>query len=247
MHCSDVQQKLILFDLDSTLVNLDRHYVIAFARAMWEVFGVDAGFDLTRSQGNTISQIVRCTCHDLGIPPRLVETRLGDVVRLYGEAAVALFEDNLHWAVLPGVAPLLAALQDGGHALGLVTGSIAATVRVVLERSGLQAYFPVCVCGDEGDEKLELLRLATQRATAVYHRPHADGLVVVGDSVRDVRAGRQMGAWTVAVATGQHSPERLAQEGANVVLPNLADWRTALVAILYEHQDLQPLQPALVD
>jgi phosphoglycolate phosphatase-like HAD superfamily hydrolase len=247
LHCSDVQQKLILFDLDSTLVNLDRYYVMAFARAMREVFGVDEGFDLTKSQGNTIAQIVRCTCHDLGIPARLVETRLDDVVRLYGEAAVALFEDDLHWAVLPGVASLLEALRDGGHALGLVTGSIAATGRVVLERSVLQACFPVCVCGDEGDEKLELLRLATQRATAAYHLPQVNGLVVVGDSVRDVRAGRQMGAWMVAVATGQHSPERLAQEGVNVVLPNLADWRVALVAILHEHQDLQPLQPALVD
>lgn len=247
MHCSDAQQKLILFDLDSTLVNLDRYYVIAFARAMREVFGVGEGFDLAKSQGNTIAQIVRCTCHELGIPARLVETRLDDVVRLYGEAAVALFEDDLAWAVLPGVAPLLEALQGGGHALGLVTGSVTATVHVVLERSGLQAHFPVCVCGDEGDEKLELLRLAQQRASAVYHLPHANGLVVVGDSVREVRAGRQMGAWVVAVATGQHSPKSLAQEGADVVLPSLADWRAALVAILNDNQSLQPLQPALVD
>jgi beta-phosphoglucomutase-like phosphatase (HAD superfamily) len=55
--------------------------------------------------------------------------------------------------------------------------------------------------------------------------------VVIGDTPRDVEAGRLGGAYVVAVASGSDSVERLKVEGADVVLPDLADTAAVVAAV----------------
>jgi phosphoglycolate phosphatase-like HAD superfamily hydrolase len=62
--------------------------------------------------------------------------------------------------------------------------------------------------------------------------PGRNGLVVVGDAVRDIQAGKAVGARVVAVATGAHAPDVLAQHDPDVVLSNLEDVQAALDAIV---------------
>ena len=55
--------------------------------------------------------------------------------------------------------------------------------------------------------------------------------ILVGDTPRDVRAGRDGGARVVAVATGSDSVESLRAAGADVVLPDLLDTKAVAEAV----------------
>jgi phosphoglycolate phosphatase-like HAD superfamily hydrolase len=104
---------------------------------------------------------------------------------------------------------------------------------IVLERTGLHRYFPVYACGDEGGERVDLLHLAIRRAANVYgFEPDRNRLVVVGDAVRDIQAGKALGARVVAVATGAHPLDALLQHAPDVALLNFGDLKAALDAIL---------------
>ena len=59
--------------------------------------------------------------------------------------------------------------------------------------------------------------------------------VIVGDSLRDVEAGRVGGARVVAVATGRTDANALQEAGAETVLADLADTEAVVAAVLAEH------------
>jgi phosphoglycolate phosphatase-like HAD superfamily hydrolase len=74
--------------------------------------------------------------------------------------------------------------------------------------------------------------VAQGRAIAKYDVSfHRANTVLVGDTPRDVRAGREGGARVVAVASGLDSVEALRAEGADVVLPDLRDTRAVVDAV----------------
>ncbi len=228
-------RKLILFDMDGTLINIGYAHRKAVRMTVKTIYGkvLRDGLDPHQHQGETQPNIMRAIGHMLGVPPETVEARLPEAMRMQAEVTVAVLDDDLRKAVLPGVEPLLEALRDMGHLLGLVTGTISAITNVALQRTGLWRFFPLCACGDEGDERLDLLHLVVVRAARAYGWQEAgNGLVVVGDAVRDIETGKALGARVVAVATGVHRLADLAQHSPHAVLPSLEDLDAALDAIL---------------
>jgi len=227
--------KLILFDMDGTLINVGYAHRKAVRMTVKTVYGRELGdgLDPHQHQGETQPNIMRAIGHLLGVPPETVEARLPEAMRMQAEATVAALENDLRKAILPGVEPLLEALRDMGHLLGLVTGTISPITSVILQRTGLLRFFPLCACGDEGEERLDLLHLVMARAARTYGWQEAGGgLVVVGDAVRDIETGMALGARVVAVATGAHRLADLAQYGPHAVLASLEDLDAALDAIL---------------
>jgi phosphoglycolate phosphatase len=228
-------RKLVLFDMDGTLINIGYAHREAVQFAVRTVYGVEITRVLDRQthQGNTQVNIMRAIGEMMGVDAKVIEARLAHAMKVQAEATIALLDDDLRSAILPGVVPLLETLQQAGHALGLVTGTVRPVTSVALERTGLQRYFPVCACGDEGNERVDLLHLATDRAARAYGMELGrNGLVVVGDAVRDIQAGKALGARVVAVATGFHPPDVLAQHDPDAVLSDLQDTEAALDAIL---------------
>jgi len=232
--------KLVLFDMDGTLINISYAHREAVRIAVRTVYGLDieGELDPQTHQGNTQLNIMRAIGRGMGLSPEVVEAHLTEAVKVQAETSIAILDDDLRTAILPGVVPLLETLQKGGHALGLVTGTVSAITSVVLERTGLQRYFPVYACGDEGSERVDLLHLAINRAAHTYgFEPGRNGLVVVGDAVRDIQAGKALGARVVAVATGAHPLDALLQHDPDVALPDFKDLRVALDAILGDSEE----------
>jgi phosphoglycolate phosphatase len=235
MSPSHSNSRLILFDMDATLVNLRHWHWQSFRQTLLDVFGVDAAqFRLPGAlSGDTQPNGMRTICRLAGLDDEWIESRMPEAVRVLSATMVRVLPDELKAQVLPGAEPLLESLQRGGHALGLVTGTVSRSTQAILSRSGLQRFFPVCACGDQGRQRVDLLRLAVQRAAGVYSPVQlGDGLVVIGDAPRDILAGQALRARTIGVATGAFSVEELAEHAPNVVLPSLQDWQTARDAIL---------------
>lgn len=134
--------------------------------------------------------------------------------------------------LLPGAreaAAEVAALP--GVAQTVLTGAIKPNAIEKLRAFGLEQYFDTEIggYGSEVFPKGALLLTARARAARKYGVEFTDAATVyIADSVRDVAAARNGGARSVAVASGRSSAAELRDEGADVVLADLAD--TAHVA-----------------
>lgn len=227
-------QKLILFDIDGTLLTTHGVASRAFRYALIEVYGRTGPIDRYDFHGRTDPQIARELLRMDGMDDAAIEAGLEDLWRIYLVGLRrGLAAPDADTAVLPGVVPLLDALHAGGrHLLALLTGNIEEGARLKLEAADLWQRFDFGAYGSDHERRDRLPAVAVRRArerTGLQFRTR--DVVIVGDTPFDVTCGRDLGVWAVAVATGKHSAAELADAGADVVLDDLRDTDGAIAAI----------------
>ena len=232
--------KLVLFDIDGTLLSTDGAGRRAIRRALLDETGTAGPIESYRLDGKTDPQIVSELLSLAGHPAAGDEARIAAVCRRY----VAQLRIELAATpggatrLLGGVRELLDALQPHERAqralVGLLTGNLAAGAALKLGAAGLDpARFAVGAYGSDSPRRSELPAIAAVRAAARVGRPVAGGdVVIVGDTPADVACGRPLGARTVAVATGSYDAAALRAAGAAQVFETLADTAAVLAAIL---------------
>jgi phosphoglycolate phosphatase-like HAD superfamily hydrolase len=117
----------------------------------------------------------------------------------------------------------------------VLTGNVRRMAEIKLSAVGLDANLDLetGAYGDSHEIRSELVHLARGNAARKYGREFAGtATVLVGDTPLDVAAARATGARAVAVATGGTSAVKLAESGADAVLPDLTDTTAVLSAIL---------------
>ena len=219
--------KLVLFDIDGTLLWTDGAGRRAIHAALREVFGTvgpaDYWFD-----GKTDRQIVRDLMRMEGFDDAVIDDRLPRVLERY--------VDNLHRELhapdhpaprlLPGVAELLDALDGApGILLGLLTGNIAPGADAKLRAVSIDpTRFKVGAFGSDHELRPELPAIAHRRANEMMNlNLEGNAVVVIGDTPADIQCGRSLGARAIGVATGRYSTEQLAEHGAAAVFEDLSD------------------------
>jgi phosphoglycolate phosphatase len=228
-----VSGRLVLFDIDGTLLSASGASARALEAALVETLGTAgavSGFDYS---GKTDPQIVRELLQGAGVADAAIAVRLPLVLRRYH----ARLRDSLRPEQVrpkPGVGALLGALaRTEGVTLGLLTGNLEPCARLKLAPLDANRFFPFGAFGSDHEDRYRLLPVALERARSATGIAFEGGhVVIVGDSVHDVLCGRAYGARAVAVATGKTTPERLAEVGADVVLTDFEDTAAALRAIL---------------
>ncbi len=213
---------LILFDVDSTLVDCGGQVRPLFSAALLEVFGTAGEVDGYDFAGKTDPGIVLDLMTAAGLDSSEVEAALPRVRDAYlRRLENGLRSDSIR--LLPAVADLVARLAAReGLAIGLLTGNWEGGARAKLGRVGLDGYFPFGAFGDDGAERADLVPPALARAAAWWGRSFSpDETLIVGDSLLDVACARAHGARSLAVATGRTPAAALAAAGADWVIPDL--------------------------
>jgi phosphoglycolate phosphatase len=227
-------RKLVLFDIDGTLLNTQGAGSRAFRRAMLEVYQETGPIDAYDFHGRTDPQIARELLRLAGFDDGAIDGGLNDLWRAYlRELEVELGQPGNGTYVLAGVRPLLDTLHaTGQHLVALLTGNIEPGARLKLGSAGLWDRFDFGAYGSDHESRDQLPAVAVQRAR---ERSGIDftgrDIVIIGDTPFDVSCGRALGVWAVAVATGRHTPRELEDVGADVVLTDLADTRRVMAAI----------------
>jgi phosphoglycolate phosphatase len=224
-------RRLVLFDIDGTLV-WGGPAKDAFCEAMVETYGTAGDIDGLSFAGKTDPQIARQLLLGAGFQDRVIEAGFQELWDRYlAHLGARIDEDPVE--VLPGVGELLdvlGAIED--VALGLLTGNIAGGARLKLGSAGLWEHFGFGSYGSDHEERDALPAIALARARELWGdfltARHA---VIVGDTPRDVGAGKNAGMRTIAVATGSFSVTDLLATGADHVMPNLSATRE-VVSIL---------------
>jgi phosphoglycolate phosphatase len=231
--------KLILFDIDGTILWTDGAGRRAIRRALQDEVGTAGPIDTYRFDGKTDPQIVSELLALAGYPDAGTEARISAVCRRY----VTLLGEELARVpsatrLFPGVAELLAALEPheaAGRALvGLLTGNLEPGAVLKLRAAGVDpARFAVGAYGSDSGRRADLPAIAAERAARRTGRPFSGAdVVIVGDTPEDVACGRPIGARTLAVATGYYDVPALRAAGAAHVFEHLGDTARVLDALL---------------
>lgn len=225
--------RLILWDVDGTLLSTDGIAAEAMRAAMREVVGEASPMARTHYAGKTDWQIIRESFP--GLPPEEIAERLHEFIaaylgRLEGQREALIARSR----VFPGVVPALEALGGSARQAPL-TGNIAAVARLKLECVGLLPFLDLAAgaYGDDHHHRPELVPVAAARAAARYGRSFAGRqIVVVGDTPYDILCGKAHGSRTVAVATGPFSLDELRAYEPDAALPDLRDTDAVVAAVL---------------
>jgi phosphoglycolate phosphatase-like HAD superfamily hydrolase len=217
--------KLILFDIDGTLVLTGGAGIRAMNRAGREVLGVDDLLNGTEVAGRTdwiiMHDALRKAGHDLD--EDLFE-RMRAAHHRYLREEIEHPGEGVK-AVMPGIRELLPTLQARDDlSLGLLTGNFEEAARIKLGHFDLWDYFRCGAFGDDAADRNALVPFAVDRARecGLGGFDYAD-VVVIGDTPNDVACAVAVGARPVAVATGNYRLDQLRATGAPVVLKDLSD------------------------
>jgi len=224
--------RLILFDIDGTLLSAGRAARDSILAALGSVLGWDGSADGNDFSGKTDPQILRELVEE-SIGADRFDSTLAEVLDRY----VAELRSRLRAEAVvpkPGIPELLERLSRQPRVvLGLLTGNIERGARLKLEPPGFNRFFPFGAFGDDSADRYCLPAVAVARARERTGRDFAGAsVVIVGDSVHDVGCGRSLGARAIAVATGPTPAEKLAAERPHALFTDFSDVDAAADAIL---------------
>ncbi len=214
--------RLVLFDIDGTLIRTGGAGVKAFAKVFATEFGAADGFDRLKFAGRTDMSLVREFFRFHHIPESAANFH-------------RFFERYVFWLdhvlreskaeVCPGVRALLEGFQalPDRPVLGLLTGNIRLGAEIKLRHLNLWHFFEIGGFADDNEERDQIAATARRRGSQILNRELAnDEVLVIGDTPLDIRCARAIRAKVLAVATGGATLEELKQGRPDWVFPDLS-------------------------
>jgi len=227
--------RLVLFDIDGTLLSSEGLGRASMQSALAEVFG-SPGNPSYRYDGKTDKQIVRDVMRLEGHSDAHIDSRMEKLVALYLEGLRAGVKGGkFNVRPLAGVVEILDLLEARDDVvLGLLTGNIEPGARIKLRAAGINPdRFRVNAFGSDHEHRPELPAIAQRRASETLGLDIAgDRIIVIGDTPADIACGRSLGARAIGVASGHYSVEDLQAHNPYAALPSLANTQQVLETIL---------------
>ncbi len=213
---------LVLFDIDGTLLDTHGAGRDAFIRALQVVFGWEDDLHYIHFSGSTDLDVFNRIMERRGVP-----VTPDDTYRFFQQLPRELRQTILpiRPTVFPGIRELLDLLAgDPRVRVGLVTGNVESCARIKLRHADIDGHFELGAFGHEHAGRTDIARLAIERARA-HLAPGTEfsTIYLIGDTPSDIQAARQVGAVSIAVATGVHRLEHLLEQGADHAFADLAD------------------------
>jgi phosphoglycolate phosphatase len=219
---TEMQKRLLLFDIDGTLINSGGAGIYALKQALVERHGIEDNLENIEIAGMTDSGIVISILKKHKIP----ETR---------ENVTAFLDSYVHFLslelprrkgnLLPGVLELLEKLKSRKHiVLALLTGNVSRGAQLKLGHYGVWHFFEFGAFADDHHDRNRLGPFAQARAKEKHgHEFAADEIDIIGDTPRDIACGKALGARTIAVSTGTWSRKELAEHHPDFLIDDLSD------------------------
>ncbi len=213
-------KKLILFDIDGTLIHTGGAGTTSLNKAFYKLFGIKDAFKSISMAGKTDIQIMKQGLSSHGLPDMD-----GNVEALINGYLQYLKDEinNPQRKFKPGIIEMLDLLKEQGMTLGLLTGNLEKGAKIKLSPFGLNEYFLDGAFGSDHEDRDRLLPIAIQKFSGIGFEFSPGDCIVVGDTPRDVRCAKVHGAYSIAVATGPYKKEDLLNTDADIVLDSLAE------------------------
>lgn len=227
-------KKMLLFDIDGTLLLTGGAGCIAFNRAFEELFGTPHAYGNTFPHGKTDPIIIREIAQRvLRRSLRPSEYRL--LCRRYTVHFHEALKEAPRFRLMPGIPNLLGSIRKAKRVIaGIQTGNFRQTARLKLQKGRLSGYFSFGGFGSDSTRRKEILRTAIRRGKRLLkiRRLPPCNIFVIGDAPQDIQAAKGLNLKSIAVATGHHTEKELKIHRPDYLLPDLSNSRRFLEIIL---------------
>ncbi len=221
--------RVVLFDIDNTLLYTGGAGSLAMTQAFEELYGVPNGFDGIEFSGRTDLFILESALRKHGVGGSAIDHLEAFTARYYALLPGGIEACRERGRVMPGFPQLIEALSGAGAAIGLATGNFERAGYIKLECYGLDGLF---AGGGFGETSLDRADVVADAIRNVADGASRADILVVGDTPHDITAATANGARGVGVATGRDSVETLSESGAEAVFADFADWEAAAERLL---------------
>jgi phosphoglycolate phosphatase-like HAD superfamily hydrolase len=221
--------RLVLFDIDGTLVHTGGAGVKAFAKVFATAFGATDGLERLKFAGRTDVSLVRefFNIHKIPTTPENFE-RFFEQYVLWLDHILSACKTE----ACPGIWEFIYDLQELTQTplLGLLTGNIRLGAEIKLRHFDLWDVFVTGAFADDSEDRDEIAAVARARGSRILGEElRGDQVLVIGDTPLDIRCGRAIGAKVLAVATGGATLEELIQHKPDWAVQDLRQIKAAEV------------------
>ncbi|HSU86718.1 MAG TPA: HAD family hydrolase [Chthoniobacterales bacterium] len=218
---SSIPKRLLLFDIDGTLIDSGGAGIQSLKNVLEEQFGISDDLHGIEIAGKTDPGIVHQIFgkQKIGVDEKTTAAFLD----LYLEF-LARELPRREGTILPGVHELLLRLQGRPqNVLGLLTGNLERGAKLKLAHFGLWDFFQFGAFADDHHDRNQLGRFAQARAREKHAIDFAATEIdVIGDTPHDIACGKAIGARTIAVATGSFTRAQLAEHQPDRILDDFS-------------------------
>jgi phosphoglycolate phosphatase-like HAD superfamily hydrolase len=201
--------RLVLFDIDGTLVRTGGAGVKAFAKVFETEFGATDGFERLKFAGRTDVSLVRefFGVHNIAATPENYQRFFGRYVFWLDHIL-----QKSETATCPGVWEFIHGLEElsAPPVLGLLTGNIRLGAEIKLRHFDLWKVFATGAFADDHEDRNQIAVVARERGCKILgEQLRGEQVLVIGDTPLDIGCARAIGAKALAVATGGSTLEEL--------------------------------------
>jgi phosphoglycolate phosphatase-like HAD superfamily hydrolase len=224
--------RLLLFDIDNTLLYSGGAGSVAMTAAFRDLFGVNDGFGKIEFSGRTDRFILQSALDAHGIDGDFESHMAAFLERYYTLLPTTLNEKR--GTLMPGFPELLESLSQTPNArLGLATGNFSEAARLKLAYYNIDEFFleGSDLLGGFGEVSLDRADVVRAGIENVDPGVSPGEVLVIGDTPKDVTAALDNGVTAVGVATGSYTTGHLRESGAHMVFEDFSDWRQATAAL----------------
>ncbi len=229
-------RRLVLFDIDGTMLFTDGAGRSAIRQALVTELGIEGSFDNVRFDGKTDPQIIREILEMADHPNPQSKDDIAAVCARYLELLQYELEmRQTRVQVLPGVRAILSELERRSEVvLGLLTGNLERGAYLKLTAADLEPErFSVGAFGSDAPHRSDLPAIAVERTIRKHGwAPEREDVVIVGDTPADMTCGNGIGARAIGVATGSYSVAELRSAGGDDAFETLESITEVIDAVL---------------
>lgn len=227
-------KKLVLFDLDGTLVNAGGAGRTSLRKAIKELYGVEPEFDHSLISGRTdldnfsiVYSLIKKGKKPTAAEMKKMKAKYLEILPTEVHAVVRCKKYDL----VPGVEKFLKMLaKDKDVILGLGTGNLEEGAKIKLEPSKLASYFTVGGYGEDGKTREEMLQAAVKRAEKKFKtKLEPDQVYVIGDTHRDICAAKNCGFHSAVLTNGFGDAQKIQRAAAELETKDFNDLTTFCV------------------
>jgi len=225
-------ERLLLFDIDNTLLYSGGAGSVAMTAAFRDIFGVDDGFGKIEFSGRTDRFILQSALDTHGIDGDFEAQLTPFLERYYALLPATLAEKQ--GTLMPGFPQLLSSLAQVPNArLGLATGNFSEAAKFKLAYYGIDEFFTEgsSLLGGFGEESIDRADVVRKAMESVGAGVSAEQVLIIGDTPKDITAALDNGVTAVGVATGSYTTDQLRDSGAHMVFEDFSNWRQAAEAL----------------
>jgi len=227
-------KKLVLFDIDGTLLSVNSVNRRILMDALREVYGTEGSAGTHDFAGKMDSIIIYEVLHNAGLSDGVIAEKFDKAKQTYIEM-FRMQSKSTDVVLMDGVRKLLDELSAHSELIvGLLTGNFEGSGRHKLLLPDINHYFPFGAFADDGASRNELPRVAVEKAYQLTGKRFSEqNIIIIGDTEHDIACARVLNAKSIAVATGSYSTEELKKHNPHILYKNLCETDIVISEILH--------------